>query len=63
MPLDGNNIEIENGDRVYSFDWDGSIVFGTLYSNDDYPEVSEWYIAYDDGFEGAVLDMRFVYKA
>lgn len=55
-----------HGDRVYSYDYiEGKPIrcYGTLYKNEDFPEVSEWYIEYDDGQECAVLDMSLVFKA
>ncbi len=51
------------GDRVYSYDFDGSKVYGTIHKNTDNSEVSEWYIKYDDGKELAVLDLTTVFKA
>jgi hypothetical protein len=57
------DIKLQEGDRVYSFDFDGSRVYGIIYKNKEYPEVSEWYIAYDDGKENAVLDINQVFKA
>ncbi len=65
IDVDGNILH--EGDRVYSYDFDGSgkiiRVYGTLHKNVDYPNVSDWYIVYDDGAECAVLDTEFVYKA
>ena len=52
--------ELKQGDRVYSFDIDGSVVYGVLYKNDT--GFSEWYIKYDDGEECAVLDLSLVFK-
>ena len=52
--------ELKQGDRVYSFDIDGSVVYGVLYKND--PGFSEWQIKYDDGEECAVLDLSLVFK-
>mgnify|MGYP006268344627 CR=1 FL=1 len=66
--IDGDGQVLHEGDRVYSYDYDVETVapqrcYGTLYKNEDYPEVSEWYIAYDDGQECAVLEMSLVFKA
>lgn len=61
--IDGNGEELSHGERVYSFDFDGKKYYGTLYKNEDYPEVSLWYIKYDDGNEFAVLEYKLVFKA
>lgn len=56
----------QQGDRVYVYDTDktGQVrkYYGTLMKNTDYPEVSEWYIKFDDGNDCAVLDMDSVVK-
>jgi len=61
------NKTLKEGDRVYSYDYDNnskpSRYYGTLRKNTDYPHVSEWYIAYDDGHDCAVLEMSLVFKA
>ncbi len=56
----GENFEA--GDRVYAFDFDGSIQHGTLMDNTEYPEVSKHYVLYDDGEECAVLSYDFLFK-
>ena len=68
VPIDGDGQVLHEGDRVYSYDYDVETVapqrcYGTLHKNEDYPEVSEWCIDYDDGQECAVLDMSLVFKA
>jgi hypothetical protein len=68
VPIDGDGQVLHEGDRVYSYDYDLETFapqrcYGTLHKNEDYPEVSEWYIAYDDGQECAVLEMSLVFKA
>jgi len=50
------------GDRVVAYDL-GDKVYGILCENTDHPEVSEWYVKYDDGAECAVLDFDFLWKA
>ena len=52
--------EFKEGQRVYAFDIDGSKCYGTLHKNTEYQNISEWYIAYDDGHECAVLDIGTV---
>jgi len=49
------------GDRVWCLDIDGEKKHGNIYLNSDQPNVSEWYIRYDDGEECAVLDISQVY--
>jgi hypothetical protein len=63
--IDGEGKILHEGDRVYSYGWEGFSVrhYGTLRLNSDYPDVSEWYIEYDDGNDCAVLDMSMVFKA
>jgi hypothetical protein len=67
VPLDGDGQVLHEGDRVYSYDYGKNLkpsrCYGTLHKNEDYPNVSEWYIAYDDGQECAVLEMSLVFKA
>jgi len=68
VPIDGDGQVLHEGDRVYSYDYNVETVapqrcYGTLHKNEDFPEVSEWYIAYDDGQECAVLEMSLVFKA
>ena len=65
--IDGDGQVLDEGDRVYSYgyddNWKPQRLYGTLHKNEDFPEVSEWYIAYDDGQECAVLEMSLVFKA
>jgi hypothetical protein len=65
-PIDGNSEELNEGDRVFTYEYTftpaNSRTFGTLHKNIEYPEVSEWYVKYDDGEECAVLDFRFIFK-
>jgi hypothetical protein len=67
VPIDGDGQVLHEGDRVYSYGyddkWKPQRLYGTLHKNEDYPEVSDWYIAYDDGQECAVLEMSLVFKA
>ena len=67
VPFDGDGLVLHEGDRVYSYDYDKNLkpsrCYGTLHKNEDYPNVSEWYIAYDDGQECAVLEISLVFKA
>ena len=67
VPIDGDGHVLHEGDRVYSYgyddNWKPKRLYGTLHKNEDFPEVSEWYIDYDDGQECAVLDMSLVFKA
>jgi len=67
ISFDGDGNILYEGDRVYSYGfddkWRPQRLYGTLHKNEDHPDVSEWYIAYDDGQECAVLDMSLVFKA
>jgi hypothetical protein len=55
----------KEGDRVYTpdFDKNGKLVkiYGTLKRNVEYPNVSEWYVAYDDGLDCAVLSFDYIF--
>jgi|LakMenE01Jun11ns_1017448.scaffolds.fasta_scaffold7577049_1 hypothetical protein len=53
---------MKEGDRVYTYDLDNSKCFGTIHKNKEYPNVSEWYVKYDDGQECAVLDLSLIIK-
>lgn len=63
---DGDSNILHEGDRVYTYDHDlnGRIVryYGTLVKN-DYPDVLDWAVEYDDGICCAVLDFKQIYKA
>jgi hypothetical protein len=59
---DGDGNVLHEGDRVFSYKLGGRC-YGTLHKNVDYPNVSEWYINYDDGEECAVLEIKLVFKA
>jgi hypothetical protein len=52
----------KEGDRVFSYGFGYKQHNGTIHKNTEYPEVSEWYIKYDDGEDCAVLDINCVYK-
>lgn len=64
--IDGNGEALNEGDRVYSYDynseWKLERVYGTLLKNKEYPNVSEWFIAYDDGQNCAVLDTSLIFN-
>lgn len=55
-------IKFKEGDKVFSYGFLHEKYNGTLLKNTEHPEVSEWYIKYDDGIECAVLDINGVYK-
>ncbi len=61
--FDPSGMRLHDGDRVYVYDEHDARLYGTLYKNEDFPHVSDYYIKYDDGKECAVLDMSSVYKA
>lgn len=66
MIADADNNPLHEWDRVYTHDYlDGNITrfYGNLRVNENNPEVSAWYIEYDDGESCAVLDFGLVYKA
>lgn len=54
-------VKFKEGDRVFSYGFGYEQHNGTIHKNTEYPEVSEWYIKYDDGEECAVLDVDAVY--
>lgn len=61
MAYDANGQALAEGDRVKTMDFDGW-VYGTLHRNTEHPHVSEWYVAYDDGEESAVLSLNHIWK-
>jgi len=66
LPLDSDGRILHEGDRVYThgFTEHGwSRFYGTLYRNTEFPEVSDWWIEYDDKEQFAVLDFSDVFKA
>lgn len=54
--------KFKEGDRVFSYGFGYEQHDGTIYKNTEHPEVSEWYIKYDDGEESAVVDINGVYR-
>ena len=56
------HIAMKEGDRVFTYGYRYEVHEGTIHKNTEYPEVSEWYIKYDDGSEFAVLNINGVYK-
>jgi len=60
--IDMDSQIFNEGERVYVFDFDCKQLNGTIHKNIDYPDVSEWFIKYDDGEEYAVIDINSVYK-
>jgi hypothetical protein len=61
---DAEGRRLHEGDRVYAFHFNGRTrVYGTLLRNDDYKEVSEWCVEYDDGEKCAILDFSQLWKA
>ena len=66
VPMDGEGQRLHEGDRVYTYDAfaaNHTRIYGTLYKNSEYPEVSEWYVDYDDANQCAVLDFGLLWKA
>lgn len=55
-------IKFKEGDRVWFYDIDYNKVYGTLFKN-EYKNVSEWAVNWDDGECCAVLDEEQIYKA
>ena len=58
--------QFKEGDSVYTYGYDGSDnvygkFYGTIHLNTEYPQVSDWYIKFDDGQEFAVLEIDLVY--
>lgn len=54
--------EAKEGIKVWTTDLDFSRINGTLHKNIEHPEVSKWYVKYEDGQEFAVLDFNYLYK-
>ena len=65
-PLDGYGNILQEGDRVYTHGFTDNgrgRHYGSLHKNDEFPNVSDWFIDYDDGEQYAVLDFDDVFKA
>jgi len=65
QPNDGDGQELNEGDRVCTYDVftpDDAMICGTLRRNTENPEVAEWYVEYDDGEDCAVLDFSLLFK-
>jgi len=66
VPLDGDGQTLHEGDRVFSHGFTDSVWvrhYGSLHKNEEFPNVSDWWIDYDDGEQCAVLDFAYVFKA
>lgn len=55
-------MKFKERDRVFVHDMNGDRCYGFIRKNVDHPNVSEWYIEYDDGKQMAVLDLNQVYQ-
>lgn len=60
--IDGNGNLLKEGDRVWTYDWGYIPLQGTLKENTEHKDVSEWYVAWDDGENCAVLNFDFIWK-
>jgi hypothetical protein len=66
VPLDGDGQILQEGDRVFTHGFTDNGFgrhYGTLHRNAEFPEVSDWFINYDDKEQCAVLDFADVFKA
>lgn len=57
---------LHEGDRVFTHGFTDNgwgRHYGTLHRNTEFPEVSDWWIEYDDKEQFAVLDFADVFKA
>jgi hypothetical protein len=64
--IDGDGQKLHEGDRVFTYDAFASNherIYGTLYKNSEFPNVSDYYVSYDDGEDCAVLDFTTIFKA
>lgn len=64
--IDGDGQKLHEGDRVFTYDAFASNherIYGTLYKNSEFPNVSDYYVSYDDGQDCAVLDFTTLFKA
>ena len=55
---DGTTVNV--GDRIMTYDIDGSQVLGTVAY--DETAMYQWYAVYDDGEEYAILDFNYIFK-
>jgi hypothetical protein len=62
--IDGDGQKLHLQDRVYTYEaFTNERIYGTLYKNSDFPNVSDYYVSYDDGEDCAVLDFKTIFKA
>lgn len=62
--IDGNGQKLHLQDRVYTYEaFTNERVYGTLYKNSEFPNVSDYYVSYDDGEDCALLDFKTIFKA
>ena len=62
-PTDANGNLLQEGIRVYTLDFDGETVLGTLIKSEVPETLGRWCIRYDDGKTFVVLDFDQVWKA
>lgn len=53
--------QFKAGDRVYAHGLDSKKYHGTIHKNTEFPNISEWYVKYDDGKECAIIDIDSVF--
>ena len=53
--------EFKEGDRVFVYDFGYEKCHGTIHKNTKHPNISEWYIEYDNGEEYAVLELSTIH--
>ena len=65
LPIDGDGHPLHEEDRVFTHGFTDNGLsrhYGTLLRNTEFPEVSDWWIDYDDKEQFAVLDFADVFK-
>ena len=62
VEMDGDGHTLHEGDRVFTHGFGCERHYGTLHRNTEFPEVSDWWIEYDDKEQFAVLDFADVFK-
>jgi hypothetical protein len=62
--IDGDGQRLHLEDRFYTYkEFTNERIYGTLYKNSEFPNVSDYYVSYDDGEDCAVLDFTTIFKA
>jgi hypothetical protein len=60
--IDGNGLELQAGDCVWSYDWGYVKVIGVLKKGTTVMGENDWYVSWEDGEETLLIDTTSLFK-